>query len=361
MLMLFASCKSDMQSQQSNEEVVAVEHFEVKYYVTNVNSLRARSGSKKSSEVITKIKEGTILKDLKEETHTRETVTLRGVEYTEPYRKVELPSGKQVWVYGGALRAFYAGTTDISEVNVVSTLQRYLLDLPSDNIDSGNAILKKLLQLSSDDPSTNDALFFLSYDYMSSLAYNLSMNTDSSLNWALDSYQDITDRKFDLSSHILGKKIEQSGLKLDASEGQVYYEIDIKTLDGAIGGVFTTATKKYIELSSQIYDHRLFSDAAIVSSLNLLADDAIKWTTFVNKYPDFTDSVKANQIAQYYTSAVMTGTNNTLAFDPETLIATNGFRSMWDYMIKTYPRHPLTLLIISQRQKLESNSWKFDN
>ena len=89
---LLTSCNGDKTLEK--QEMVDIKPLEVieqvTYYITTVDNLRAREGELKSSTVLTKLKEGTIVKYLNQESSKKETVNLRGKAYTEPYLKVLL-------------------------------------------------------------------------------------------------------------------------------------------------------------------------------------------------------------------------------------------------------------------------------
>lgn len=343
----FSSCKNEPKVE--SPELVEAPIQKVSYYMTSVDNLRARAGEDKSSEVVDKLPEHTMVKDLGERSQSTETITLRGVKHTEPYRKVALPSGDEVWVYGGGLTKFYEGA-EIGDTKKVAELQDLLNNLSVTDKSSGNTLLKRLLQISSDDPATNDLLFFLSKDYLQKLAYNASLNDEKELEWAKPYYESISSRAFDPSSVSQGKSIVNNALLLDASEGMIYYSPDYKALDGAIGGVFTPATKEYIQLISEVYDHRLFSDAAIVGDYDVLASDAGKWKAFVTKYPDYSKIKDAQQVADHLKLAVLRGTNNTPAVNFESKKLDPRFRAMWQKIIED-KNHPLRDEVMAEEAK----------
>lgn len=356
MIIFLASCKGE--PEQVIEIVEEPPVAEVKYYKVMVDNLRARAGEDKSSEVIEKLAEFSIVKDLGQVSASKEEATLRGVEYNEPYIKVEVPSGKELWVYKGGLEPFYQGE-EMAEMNKVSSFQSYLDGLDYKNLETGNAVLKRLLQLSTDDPATNDMLFFLSYDYMNRLAYNAILTDEKALDWAMPYYDQIKNRTFKNKDVYQGKSLEENGMLLDASEGMVYYQADVKALDGAIGGIFTDATKDYIQLLYERYQHRLFSDAAIVAELDLLMSDAVKWARFVENYPSYAKIEEIANQASYLKSAVMNGTNNTPSYDVDTKIILPKFRALWAKSIED-KSNPFSDELMKHFTQLEDNDWKVE-
>lgn len=332
----------------------------VQYFITTVDKLRARKKADSQSKVITKLAEGTILKDLKEESVTKETVTLRGVLHTQPYRKVETADGQELWVYGGGLAPYQMATVELREPKKLIALQNFIKTLPKGKIKSGNALLKQLLVLSADDPATNDALFLESMDYLNALGDQLSSAIQLDSLFTDDQLSDIFYRKFDMSKHRIGRQAEESGLRLDANEGMIYFVPDPIALDGAIGGLFTEGMKEYIQLLDEEYQHHLFSDAAIVADLKLLAEDAIAWSKFVARHSNFVHIDHAMRTADYLKLAVMRGTSNTPAFDYESFEVLDEFRSLWSQILENHDNFPFRQELKNHIEKLKSNDWKFE-
>ena len=355
---LWTSCKSD--SVPERQEMVDIKPVkeQVTYYITTVDNLRAREGELKSSKVMAKLPEGTIVKYLNEESSNKETITLRGKSHTEPYRKVLMDGKNEVWVYGGGLEIFHSGD-DIDGISSINDFKIYINNLETNDPSNGNIILKKLMQLSTDDASTNDALYFISKDYMDKLSYQTSLNFDKQgITMSPDDYKAITDRTYDMNSSRIGKDGEKNGFVLIASEGMIGYETDQYALEGAIGGIFSPAVKEYIRLNKNQYKHRLFSDDAITGSMEDLMNDAISWSNFKDRYPDFPKSKEVNNQAEYLKNSLFNGTANTPVFDNETSVVKKEFRDIWNITLETYPNAPFAKELYTHVQKLEANDWK---
>ncbi|GJM31854.1 MAG: hypothetical protein DHS20C18_08550 [Saprospiraceae bacterium] len=69
----------------------------------NIGELRMRETPGPESKVIEVYPEGTSFKDLGEVSDFTTRIQLRGIQFDEPWLKVEAPDGKQGWIYGGAL------------------------------------------------------------------------------------------------------------------------------------------------------------------------------------------------------------------------------------------------------------------
>jgi len=201
---LLSSCNGDKmpEKQEMINLTPVVQKEDVIYYITTVDNLRAREGQLKSSQVIAKLKEGTIVKYLNEQSEAKETVTLRGKSYTEPYRKVLIEGTTEAWIYGGGVDVFHSGE-DIDDISAINNFRTFLKGMSDMKIENGNAILKKLMQLSSDNISTNDALYFLAKDYMDKLAFQGSLDLDKQgVTMSAEDYKAIADRTYDYRRNI---------------------------------------------------------------------------------------------------------------------------------------------------------------
>ena len=358
---LWTSCKGD--TTPDKQEMVDIQPVaqkeQVIYYSTTVDNLRAREGELKSSKVLAKLPEGTIVKYLNEKSNDTETITLRGKSHTEPYRKVLVNGRDEMWVYGGGLEVFHSGD-DIDDISSINSFKNFISSLSSNDISNGNAILKKLMQFSTDNPSTNDALYFMSKEYMDKLSYQLTLDFDKQgISMSPEDYKAIVDRNYDMNSSRIGKDGEKNGFLLTASEGMIGYQTDQYALEGAIGGIFSPELKEYIRLKKNEYKHRLFSDEAISGSMENLMNDAIAWSNFKDRYPDFVTSKEVDTQVNHLKNSLFNGTNNSPAFDNETLIAKKEFRDIWNTTLETYPNAPFAKELYSHIQRLENNDWKF--
>ena len=357
---LLSSCNDKTPERQEMVDIKPVVVKEqVTYYITTVDNLRAREGELKSSTVIAKLPEGTIVKYLNKESSSKETITLRGQSYTEPYRKVLIDGKDEVWVYGGGLEVFHSGD-DIDDISSINNFKSFISKLATNDISNGNSVLKKLMQLSTDNPSTNDALYFISKDYMDKLSYQASLNFDKQqITMSTDDIKAIIDRSYDINSSRIGKDGEKNGFVLSASEGMIGYQTDQYALEGAIGGIFSPEVKEYIRLHKNQYKHRLFSDGAITGTMENLMNDALAWGNFQERYPDFIKSKEVNNQVAHLKSSLFNGTPNTPAFDNETYVTKKEFRDIWNTTLETYPNAPFAKELYAHVQKLESNDWKF--
>ena len=358
---LLSSCKDQGPERQEMVDLQPVEIKEtVTYYITTVDNLRAREGQQKSSKVLAKLKEGTIVKYLNEASEVKETVTLRGKSYTEPYRKVLINEVTEAWIYGGGVDVFHSGE-DIDDIASINNFKSFIKGMASMQISNGNAVLKKLMQLSSENPSTNDALYFLSKDYMDKLSFQGSLDLDKEGVNMEDDYASIVDRTYDMNSSRIGKEAEENGFLLTATEGMIGYVTDQYALEGAIGGIFSPEVKEYIRLKKNEYKHRLFSDAGISGTLEDLMNDAISWSNFVERYPNFAKAKESKRTQEYLQQSLFYGTENTPAYDFESRKAKQEFKDIWNTTLETYPNAPFAKELYTHIQNLEANDWKFEN
>ena len=107
--MLFAACGNDEAPDQSGGEspapaVVPAPTPERVPLTVNLNYFRLRDKPGSKGQVVTMLSEGDVVYDLNETSDFTTALKLRGVQYNDPWIKVETADGEHTgWVYGGGL------------------------------------------------------------------------------------------------------------------------------------------------------------------------------------------------------------------------------------------------------------------
>lgn len=79
-------------------------------FTVNIEGLRLRANHGPDADVIRSLEKGEVLYDLHTVSEYTTSIRLRGIEFNEPWIKVETTRGEEGWVYGGALHAELNGT-----------------------------------------------------------------------------------------------------------------------------------------------------------------------------------------------------------------------------------------------------------
>lgn len=91
---VISSCQSDKKAQPESEKM---------RLTTNIEEVQLRDAPGENANVILVLPKGASLYDLGEVSDFTTKVKLRGIEFEEPWLKVQTEDGKKGWVYGGVL------------------------------------------------------------------------------------------------------------------------------------------------------------------------------------------------------------------------------------------------------------------
>lgn len=116
-----------------------------------------------------------------------------------------------------------------------------------------------------------------------------------------------------------------SGIKLSASEGMYYPEIDYGKILEDFGGHASDKVAGYLEIMAAESNNHFASDAALIISPDELADRIVKAEKFISSNPDFELVQQVEQFHSYYLTAYLLGLNNTPLFDYQTEKAKDSF------------------------------------
>jgi hypothetical protein len=125
----------------------------------------------------------------------------------------------------------------------------------------------------------------------------------------------------------------RNGYKLSVSEGMYYFEIDY---DKILKDFCPNASDKvagYLEIMAAESNKHFASDAALIISLEELANRTVKTEKYIDSYPDFVLIQQVKQIHNYYLTAYLIGLNNTPLFDYETGKAKDTFLKSYENTI----------------------------
>lgn len=112
---------------------------ELPILVSKVNELRLRSEPNKTSKVLYVVGEKEEVFFLNEKTDFKETIKMRGVNYTEPWLKVRTKDGIEGWVFGGGLQQNQmniVGNEDVQKKKIKNMSAKELSKILNLEIDS---------------------------------------------------------------------------------------------------------------------------------------------------------------------------------------------------------------------------------
>ena len=367
---LLAICSCSNENKSTNQNAVStapiatnkkVSAFSHRYFITTAE-IDSKIQPIKNGTIQESLKKNTLVKLLNEVSLFRDTVTVGKRKYIEPYEKVKvLSTGTETWVFGGALKSIYTGENDLTDPQSLQSFSSMVENQDPTELSSGKKVLDKLKELKSTDITTNDAMFFMAYDYVNRLARSSKAHGELIANhpWTLDDYNEIITGTMDMNQHPIGKILHENGLNLEGSLGDILVKSNIRVVDDVVGNDVSTSVQKYIEMLQLSEKSKIFDNDNIIATLTSVANQANLWSQFAADYPEFAHISNVNMKSNRLTQALLGGTKNTAAFDHASRVAKKEYRDIWNYVLKYYGETPLATEVRSHTKWLESRDWKF--
>lgn len=367
---LLALCSCSNENKSTNQSAVStdpiatnkkVTAFSHRYFITTTD-IDSKVQPIRNGKIQESLKKNTVVKLLNESSQFRDTITVGKRKYIEPYEKVKvLTTGTETWVFGGALKSIYTGENDITDPQSLQSFSSLVENQNSEKLSSGKKVIDKLKELKSTDITTNDAMFFMAYDYINRLARSSKAHGDLIANhiWTLDDYNEVITGTMDMDQHPVGKLMHENGLKLEGALGEILVKSDISVVADAVENKVSKSVKEYIEMLKLSDKSKIFDNDNIIAPLTSLVNQANLWSQFAVDYPDFAHISNVKMKSERLTQALLGGTKNTAAFDHASRVAKKEFRDIWSYVLKHYGDTPLATEIRSHTKWLEGRDWKF--
>ncbi len=335
--------------------------FSHKYFITKVN-IDSKVEPTRNSKTQESLKKSTVVKLLNETSEFRDTIIVGKRKHIETYEKVRvLTTGTETWVSGAALKSIYTGENDITDPENLQSFSSLVSDQDPKELSSGKKVINKLKKLKSTDITTNDAMFFMAYDYINSLARSSKAHSELIANhdWTLDDYSEIINGTMNMDYHPVGKLMHENGLGLEGSLGEILVKSNINVISDVLGNIVSKSVKEYINMIQLSEKSKIFDNDNIITPLSSLANQANIWSQFAVDYPDFAHISNVEMKSDRLTQALLSGTKNTSAFDHSSRVAKKEYREIWNYVLKYYGDTPIGKEVSSHVKWLEGRDWKF--
>ena len=335
--------------------------FDHRYFITTAD-IDSKHSPTRSAQTQESLKKNTVVKLLNETSEFRDTVIVGKRQHIEPYEKIKiLTSGTETWVFGGALKSIYTGKNDITDPQSLQSFSSMVYSLDHKELASGKKVIDELKKLKSTDVTTNDAMFFMAYDYINRLARSSKAHGSLIANhpWTLDDYNEILSGTMDMDQHPIGKLLHENGLGLEGALGDILVKSDIDVVADIVGDDVSKSVQEYITMLQLSVKSKIFDNDNIVAPLTSLANQANLWSQFETDYPEFAHISNVTMKSDRLTQALLGGTKNTAAFDHASRVAKPEYREIWNYVLKHYGDTPLAAKIRSHTKWLEGRDWKF--
>ena len=357
--LILAGCNSNQQKQSDQQrlntsELKSPERAEIhQIHFVTVDNLRVRKGAHKSSPVIDKLKENTLVYSNGEISDFKEKVVLRGREHNTPYRKITYEDNTG-WIYDGGLSKIYDKDEQDSFTGTLESLVIQLANKEKSILDRGKKILRIIQQEKSGAAEWNDIMYLLAEYHIKNIA------TDKKIfpileerAWTSEEYSSAAKRDYNMQSNNFSKRFAAAGLKFSASEGMIETIIDPTKIKMAIEGPFSNSLEEYITLQQVKANNRFFADGAISSSLNDIVDYTILAEQFVSNHPYFPKSENIDQELKYLHLVIINGSNNSPARDYETKILNHEWPIAWNYYLRKIPHGMIAKKLKAELAKVQ--------
>lgn len=354
---LFFSCKSDKKvtnvdkAIEISTEAPTKERTETyQIFMITVDDLRVREGAKKSTKVMDKLKEGSLVYSNGNQSSFTEKVELRGTQFDSPYQEITYADNKG-WIYQGGLYKIYDSgeadsfTADLD--NLVLKLNRSKKKL----LNKGEEILNVMRQEKSGSPEWNDLMYVLgNYHFSQILQDEELVRPFEEREWSQEQYNSAHFKSYDMQSNSFSKEYSRAGFKFNADEGNVYPIIDPVIIENAIGGPFSESMQSYIALKGIEARTKMFSEGGIVISMNTIVDYIILVENYLTNYPNALGVEEFKKEFEHLNKVLLSGTVNSPSISYETKKLNPQWMEAWNRYTSNNPKG---LLIESVKANVE--------
>jgi len=148
-----------------------------------------------------------------------------------------------------------------------------------------------------------------------------------------------------------------NGYRLSVSEGMYYFEIDYDKIFKDFGPYASDRVAGYLEIMAAESNRHFASDAALIISLDELANRTVKTEKYIDSYPDFIFIQQVKQFHNYYLKAYLLGLNNTPLFDYQTEKAKESFLKSYENTIANQQGTKLAAILEEYLTLLERSDY----
>jgi hypothetical protein len=370
LLMAFFACDSGQKATQETSSsdsdtetsAAATEQPEVFVYTSKVDKLRVRNEPSQTAAVSTTMGEGEFATGTGEVSDNKDTVELRGIQWTEPYHKITTTKdNKTGWAFGGALTLVYtgpkAGQPDLDQLGKLNALIR---GLDVRKLDSGKKAWDYVrANFANAKGSTADAALVL----LENLLFRMETEGDyytetEKIAWTDQDYEAIFKNKFPMDKYPLTKSLAANGFTLGSGEGMVFPIVDWRALKTFFQGKVTAPMQQFVDQSLFESDEPAFSDAHLAITEQELIKRAIFWETFNQANPHFPEPA-AQESARWLPLAIINGDVGLGNRDYDTKEINPDVKKTWEYVMKKHPKSQLAQRVKEIYELCKAEGWKY--
>jgi hypothetical protein len=355
-------------------EAEATQQTVTRYRVA-VNNLSLRDRpSQTGSQVVELLKEGEEVSYLGKTSEHRDEIELRGTTYREPWYYVMTASGHEGWLFGGGMtiETVSVGNRATESVDPVKVKEfsQALDQLPKNKPESGGKALALFQEMfSSANPASADAayvrldrFFTDAVDDLNATFHRDAKLTRKELDLFLDELSEALEPVMNRTPYT--QRLGNNGFSLETSEGDLYVTRDAPQIWKTVKPLVSETMNTFLSIETPCYRRRFQDDMALLIGPVELAQRAMDWDAFVQKYKGFVLWESANWEKWMYREVLLNGLDNTPAYEysgtPRRSLDPY-FKQAYEKIMAESPRSELGGVISELHGMLTRNGFVYDD
>jgi len=167
-------------------------------------------------------------------------------------------------------------------------------------------------------------------------------------------------KNFDPESKPFTAALVANGFRLVTSEGLIFAIPDLRRFQDFFSPRVTHPMQVYLNQRTAEQRVPMISDGMVLLPLANLADLAVFWEKFNRQNPKFLRIDETQASERWLQYVVLSGTDNTPLFDPNSGQVHADFRKTWDYIQREFPDTQTAQLVKQLMDICEAAGWKQD-
>jgi hypothetical protein len=156
-------------------------------------------------------------------------------------------------------------------------------------------------------------------------------------------------------------ELNRSGLQLSYAEGSVFLDSNPERFLEYFGPYLTESTKEFLEHYAIEQKETYSEDAGLIIPVQELSNRLIFWDTFLSKYPDHLFVDHAEDYYKTFLRTLLTGLDNTMAYDNTTLEWSKEFLEVYKSVIVNHPTTKSAQVLSRYLELLATSDFKYND
>lgn len=350
-LLLLVACKGGDKGEQKNESSSPTNmHVPIQENYTHLKSvaddLRVRETPDLNAKVVTTLKFGDLVKDLKKKSDTEVEVELFGEKKKGVFHFVRTQSGKEGWVHAAAVEPVtviqHYKFPQEAELDKVRAYKAFLDKLnPAEPESFKKALEEYGSRFASTMPGTNEAAYLPLREFGTKVM-------GKSYEWKeLKQYEDSEKHpnlwieqpkpRVNMTYDDYLKRLMGCGLMVSSEEGMFFAQPDPNAIAKYVAARSTSNMREYLTQIALETREYYASDGGLAITPHQVAERMWFWEDFVQKNPSFFLVNECENQFRDYLHVLLLGLDNTPAYDYESKELNADFKDAYSWIIREHP------------------------